>query len=210
MRTKWFFRNEPTQQFSEMSAFSPKSYWKPQKYHPNQEVFLSQLENEIFEMSLGNLNYSNTSKGDGQAIKPLEDDRTIVIKRVDKGSCVVVWNRMDYLLEAEKQLSDWNVYESVEFKEKLLIDLVESSNNMFLNLRRKCLISQKELKYFTYEFKKSIPRNYDHPGKVYLRLKIHKRLSGVPGRPVISNWGTPAEKSSEFVDFYRKPIMQNG
>ena len=112
---------------------------------------------------------------------------------------------MDYLLEAEKQLSDTNVYKSVEFKEKLLTDLVESSNNMFLNLKRKGLISQKELKYFTYEFKKST-----NLGKLYLLPKIHKRLSDVPGRPVISNCGTPTEKASEFVDFHLKPIMQNG
>ena len=37
-------------------------------------------------------------------------------------------------------------------------------------------------------------------GKLYLLLKIHKRLENVPGRPVISNCGTPAEKVSEFLD----------
>ena len=86
-----------------------------------------------------------------------------------------------------------------------MTDLVESSNNMFLNVKRKGLISQKELKYFTYEFKKST-----NLGKLYLLPKIHKRLSDVPGRPVISNCGTPTEKASEFVDFHLKPIMQNG
>ena len=40
--------------------------------------------------------------------------------------------------------------------------------------------------------------------------KIHKRLSNVPGRPVISNFGTPTEKVSEFLDHHLKPIMQNG
>ena len=48
---------------------------------------------------------------------------------------------MDYLLETEKQLSDTNVYKSIDFKEKLLTDLAESSNNMFLNLKQKGLIS---------------------------------------------------------------------
>ena len=47
-------------------------------------------------------------------------------------------------------------------------------------------------------------------GKLYLSPKIHKRLSKVPGRPVISNCGTPTEKTSEFLDFYLKPLMQNG
>ena len=205
MRTKLFFRNKPTPQFSEVPAFSPKSSWKPPRGHPNLEVFLSQLENEIFKMPFDNLKHCNTSKEEWQVIRALADDRTIASKRADKGSCVAVWDIMDYLLEAEKQLSDTNVYKSAEFKEKLLTDLVESSNNMFLNLKRRGLISQKELKYFTYDFKKST-----NLGKLYLLPKIHERLSDVPGRPVISNCHTPTEKASEFVDFHLKPIMQNG
>ena len=57
-------------------------------------------------MPFDNLKHSNTSKEEWQAIRTLADDRTIVIKRADKvvtGSCKVVWDRMDYLLEAEKQ-----------------------------------------------------------------------------------------------------------
>ena len=40
--------------------------------------------------------------------------------------------------------------------------------------------------------------------------KIHKHLSNVPGRPIISNCSTPTEKASEFLDFYLKQLMQNG
>ena len=40
--------------------------------------------------------------------------------------------------------------------------------------------------------------------------KIHKRLSDVPGRPVISNCGTPTEKASEFLDNHLQEVMQNG
>ena len=32
--------------------------------------------------------------------------------------------------------------------------------------------------------------------------------SNVPGRPVISNCGTPTEKASEFLDYHLKPVMQ--
>ena len=38
--------------------------------------------------------------------------------------------------------------------------------------------------------------------------KIHKRLSNVPGSPIISNCGTPTEKVSEFLDDKLKPEMQ--
>ena len=64
------------------------------------------------------------------------------------------------------------------------------------------MISEKELKYFTDNFKKA--PNF---GKSYFLLKIHKRLCAVPGRPVISNYGTPTEKVSEYLDYILKPIM---
>ena len=35
----------------------------------------------------------------------------IIIKKDDKGSGVVVWDREDYLKEAEKQLGDKEIYE---------------------------------------------------------------------------------------------------
>ena len=61
------------------------------------------------------------------------------------------------------------------------------------------------MKYFIYGYKKAF-----NLGKLYLLPKIHKRLSSVPGRPVISNCGTPIEKVSEFLDHHLKPILQNG
>ena len=42
---------------------------------------------------------------------------------------------------------------------------------------------------------------------MYLLPKIHKRLENVPGRPVISNCGTPTEKVSEFLDYHLKPVI---
>ena len=69
-------------------------------------------------MAVDNMKYSNTSKEKWQAVRVLADDRTIAIKRADKGSCVVLWDRMDYLLEAEKQSSELNVCKSINFKEK--------------------------------------------------------------------------------------------
>ena len=65
---------------------------------------------------------------------------------MDKGSCVVVWDREDYIAEAEKQLSDKNVYRNVNSKSKILQDLDETINNIFKNLKRKGKMTKKELK----------------------------------------------------------------
>ena len=44
MRVKWYFRNEPSESFSNKPAFCPKSNWKPPEGHPNLEVFLSYVD----------------------------------------------------------------------------------------------------------------------------------------------------------------------
>ena len=44
MRCKWHFRNNVTENFSEVPAFRTKSKWQPPKGSPSLEVFLSRLE----------------------------------------------------------------------------------------------------------------------------------------------------------------------
>ena len=138
-------------------------------------------------------------------MRTLADDRTIVIKKGDKGSCVVVWDPNDYIKEAEKQQNDANVYKVVCFNAKLLQELVGTSNKLLQNLKAKGKISDKQLKYLTYQYKKVTDL-----GKLYLLPKIHKGLANVPRRSVISNCSTPTEKLSEFLDHHLKPVMQKG
>ena len=143
MRLKWHFRNEPTPEFRDRPTFSPKSSWNPPTSHLNLEVFLSQIEHELFQIPDKYLPYSNLSKDEWQPIRSLAENTSIVIKKAGKGLCVVVWDRLDYLSEAEKQLGDKSIYKDVSFNDKILRDLVETSNQLFLNLKRKKSISEK-------------------------------------------------------------------
>ena len=138
-------------------------------------------------------------------MQTLADDRTIVIKKTDKVSCVVVWNRNDYIKEAEKQLNDTSVYKDLSFIDRLLQELVATSNKLFQNLKAKGKINDKQLKYYTYQHKK-----VTNLSKLCLLPKIHKRLANVPGRSVISNCGTLSENESDFLDHHLKPLMQKG
>ena len=83
--------------------------------------------------------------------------------------CVVVWDRNDYVFEAEKQLSDPSVYRNVSNGENILPKSSDVSNEMSSSLRRKSFITEKQLKYFTYKYKL-----YYTIGKLYLLPKIHK------------------------------------
>ena len=151
------------------------------------------------------MRYSNISQEEWRTVRSLADDRSIVIKKADKGSCVVVWDRWDYIKETEKQLGDSTVYKEINYNKKIVSQLVDSSNKYFTKTNSSGYISYKEMKYFTYEHKKAC-----NLGKLYLLPKIHKRLFNVPGRPVTSNCGTPTEKVSEFLDHHLKPVMQKG
>ena len=73
------------------------------------------------------------------------------------------------------------MYRKVAFKDKILSQLVDCNNRFFKNLKMKVHITEKELKYFSYEFKKSC-----NLGKLYVLPKIHKNLKNVLGRPVIN------------------------
>ena len=53
-------------------------------------------------MSSSSIRYSNMPNGEWDVIRSLTDDRNIVIKRAGNGFCVVIWDRNDYLHEADK------------------------------------------------------------------------------------------------------------
>ena len=90
------------------------------------------------------------------------------IKPADKGSSIVVWDRLDYLAEAEKQLSDSKAYKEVQWSAKDQKKLVKKSNSMFEELKKKTVLTEKEKNYFKFNFKKAA-----NVGKLYLLPKIH-------------------------------------
>ena len=181
MRCKWYFRDKPSKDFSEIPAFRPKSTWKPPVGDPCVELFLSKMEHEQFSFLPGKPQSYNLTREEWQAIKNLKDGRSTIIKPADKGSCVVLWDHEDYLAEGYKQLNDESIYGDVKHSnDKTLSDPIEKSNNFFKRFNRKKNISDKELKYFSYSFK-----NASCLGNIDLLPKIFKRLYNVPRSPAI-------------------------
>ena len=104
MRFRWKFRDQLSEDFSDKPLFHLKSNWKPPPGHLRLELFLSQLEKEIFNGFLNNsLSVpSNISKEWWESLRGLADYRSIVIKQADKGSCGVAWCRDVYIKEENK------------------------------------------------------------------------------------------------------------
>ena len=87
-------------------------------------MFLSELEKELFEDSnFSHFQRKNFSREKLKALKDLAKDKSIVIKRADKGSCVVIWDTEDYLKEADKQLSDNKIYKDVKYTKTCFLHL---------------------------------------------------------------------------------------
>lgn len=59
----------------------------------------------------------------------LAGDRRQVLKKADKGSWAVVWDRLDYLIVAGNQIIDNKVCQEVMLTEDILIDLVEKKEH---------------------------------------------------------------------------------
>ena len=154
------------------------------------------MEEEILSLD-EKISYSNLTKGERNALYLLRDDPSIIIKEFDKGSAVVVWDREDYLREANSQLSAKDVYREVKGDaEGTLMKVI----SFLRKIRNRGEISDETLDYFLV--------NNPKLGRFYLLPKIHKRLHNVPGRPVISNSSYFTENNSSFRDFHLKPLAQ--
>ena len=89
-----------------------------------------------------------------------------------------MWDREDYIKEAEKQLGDEEVYEEVSND---AAPLLKTINGVIAKIRKRGDLKRDTLDYFILKDPKF--------ARFYLLPKIHKRLHNVPGRPVISNSG---------------------
>ena len=197
MRLKWFFRNEEDDSIVDENKFRIKSTWQPPKDNPVLENYLSLLEKEVMSVSPEGKSFSNLSSSEQFSLQQLKSDRNIVIKEADKGSAVVVWDRGDYISEANRQLDDRQVYEEIEVDPT--VDLGKTINSRLKELREWDPGLEEVTKYL--EVKDS------RLGRFYLLPKIHKGLSSVKGRPVISNSGTITEHISEYLDHHLNPLV---
>ena len=93
----------------------------------------------------------------------------------------------------------------MNFDKDLFSNLTGTSKILFESLKCRQLITKKDFKYLRFEFRKTC-----NLGKKYLLPQFHKRLSKVPGRPVVLNWRALTEKVSKFIDSHIQPIIRKG
>jgi len=191
-----------TSLYREDGPFNHHKFSNPSKWNPlgpiNLEAMIISNEHDLngyIPFSPGKHNLTLKEK---EALEILKNNNNIVIKSADKGSAVVVQNRIDYINEGLRQLSDTNFYKEVP------IDLTQQHNTeiskLIDNLRSENEISDKCADYLC----NTQPRT----PQLYLLPKIHKNKTPVPGRPIVSANNSPTEKISQLADNFLQPIVQ--
>ena len=126
------------------------------------------------------------------------NDDSIVIKIADKGAATVIQDRIDYLKEGYKQLSDDKAYKILE--RDPTEDFRREINNLIEEIYQSDEIDERARDYLIEPTSKA--------ARLYFLPKIHKGLSPPPGRPVVSGNGCPTEKISSFVDHFLNPTTK--
>ncbi|CDQ99908.1 unnamed protein product, partial [Oncorhynchus mykiss] len=139
-------------------------------------------------------------------IKSLRSNQSIVIKPADKGSQIVIMDRVQYLLEANRQLN--NVKNDVPLDHSIPSETQEMIKRILMELlEKKCITS----KQYTYLLGPEVPR----PRQFYLLPKMHKPLEewSVPfqipsARPIVSDCGSESYRIAEYIDYFIHPLSQ--
>ena len=109
----YFSQNSEKSEEINLKKFKAKSTWEPpdQYRDPVVETFCKSVQEEVSKFKPREPRIKNITLDEKNAIKALQNDQNIVIKKADKGSAIVVMDRCDYITEAERQLNDIDFYQ---------------------------------------------------------------------------------------------------
>ena len=136
---------------------------------------------------------SNITSEEQKALVELKSNQNIITRIADKGAAVVIQNRIDYLKEGYRQLSDTKFYQKLD-------------HNPTAQYKRE-VNQQVEEMYQNGEIDQTV-RDYllvstCRTPEFYTIPKIHK--TPLKGRPIVSGNDGPTEKISRFVDHFLNP-----
>ena len=134
------------------------------------------------------------------ALRELSANNNIVIKPADKGGATVILNRADYVAEGLRQLSDQNFYLPID-------DDLTTTHNEKIATHLENMIKRGEI---TERVARFLVTKEPRTAQLYLLPKIHKNVTPVPGRPIVSANESPTERVSAFVDNFLAPIVRTG
>jgi len=193
-RIKFFFRDSPN---TEPHPLKQKSTWEPPPASQGIERYLDRVKEQLDNLTPRRFT-PNLSRAQQNALRELASDPTLVIRNADKGSGIVVEDRVNYIRDGLAHLSNESTYQRVDTDPTK--KLGEAINEFTKALHNKGVIDSIERDYLLFPESRS-PRTQ----QCYFLKKIHKGPRAV--RPICSGCGGPTEKISRFVDMQLQPFV---
>ena len=175
-----------------------KSNWEPPiQLSVALETYLEEIKTQLAEVKIfkprNKLPYRER-----QAIKELEQNTNINIKKADKGTTTVIMNKEDKIREGQVLLDKRENYESLAFP------MVTETSQRVKELI-KALYHGNHIDEMTEKWLSLTPNSPRIP-VFYTLTKIYK--PNPVGRPIISGCDSPTERISSFVDYILQPIAK--
>ena len=195
-----------TERREEAPPFQPRSTWEPNDSTITQGLkqLLQNDNNTINNIPRHLKEKDNLTREQVKALRELANNKQIVIKPADKGSCIVIMDRHQYLFEGERQLNNRDHYS--QLPEPIYEETAIKAKEIINRLREKKYISHKQEQYLLGE-ETPRPRNF------YLLPKIHKSPESwtvpyaiPPGRPIVSDCGSETYRTAEYIEYYLNPL----
>ena len=178
--------------------FHVRSNWEP-PVQPSValETYLEEVKIQLAEIPIVKPK-NNLPQGERQAIRKLKNNSEINIKRADKGSSIVIFNKQDKLHEGQIQLDEKENYKTLETP--MVIETSQKVNRLIDKLYQGKYIDEMTNKWL------SLTPNPPRIPEFYTLTKIHKPKP--VGRPIVSGCEGPTERISSFVDDFLQPIAK--
>jgi len=153
---------------------------------------ITQYSNTLREIICNHLTHhksnSNLTKPERIALKNLQHNQDIIIKKADKSAGIVILNKQDYEDKIYSMLNDTNVYTRTDINDTL--EVKHTLDCFAKQLYEAHYINKKQLRHIT-NFIPKCPIFYGIP-------KIHKLNN--PLRPIVSQINGPTSKISKYLD----------
>ena len=192
---KYYFREHPKEQ----KPLFRKSYWIPpiannSKLKMYFRKTLADIKRFIRVLSKKPLT-KNLTHQEAKALQRLRKNKSIVIKKADKGGSIVILNREDYKQKVFQHLSDESSYEAMP--NNPLKDIQTNLTAFLETILYHYHISEDTFKYL-------LPPNDPRINLFYILPKIHK--VEIPGRPIVSSVNSLTENLSQFLTKCIQPL----
>jgi hypothetical protein len=166
------------------------STWWPK----NLNGHITRMCNDIKVQLWSSLNlhkiHRNLSSKEIKALTDLKKNKSIIIKKSDKGGGIAVMNSCDYLTKIANMLSDVTTYKCTNIDDTA--EVKSLADKLIVNLGDRFLLNKKQVVYLT-NFVPKCPIFYGLP-------KVHK--ANVPLRPICSQIDGPTCRINALVDKY--------